>query len=139
MFLCLQDPTKITSDITSDPNAGPQLVIWGTDVVVSQCKEKFRRFISKYLDKNVAGDEQFDGMDINEPYYLQRLEEVRRTFENKFIIEKNRFKHGWSTIPLISTKQTTTSRLMQLNTKKTHDIWHWKSRGLRTDTNMWQS
>ena len=70
------DPTKITSDITSDPNAGPQLVIWGTDVVVSQCKEKFRRFISKYLDKNVAGDEQFDGMDINEPYYLQRLEEI---------------------------------------------------------------
>jgi DNA replication licensing factor MCM4 len=46
------------------------------------------KFISKYLDKNVAGDEQFDGMDINEPYYLQRLEEVRRTFENKFIIEK---------------------------------------------------
>lgn len=70
------EPTKITSDITSDPNAGPQLVIWGTDVVVSQCKEKFRRFISKYLDKNVAGDEQFDGMDINEPYYLQRLEEI---------------------------------------------------------------
>ena len=73
----MQEPTKVTSDITSDPNAGPQLVIWGTDVVVSQCKDKFRRFISKYVDKNVEADEQFDGMDINEPYYLQRLEEVR--------------------------------------------------------------
>ncbi|CAG2216204.1 CDC54 [Mytilus edulis] len=70
------EPTKITSDITSDPNAGPQLVIWGTDVVVSQCKDKFRRFITKYVDKNMAGDEQFDGMDINEPYYIQRLEEI---------------------------------------------------------------
>lgn len=76
-FLFVQEPTKVTSDITSDPNAGPQLVIWGTDVVVSQCKDKFRRFISRYVDKNVAADEQFDGMDINEPYYLQRLEEVK--------------------------------------------------------------
>ena len=51
-------------------------MIWGTDVVVSHCKEKFRRFILKYEDKNVAEDELFEGMDINQPYYLQRLEEV---------------------------------------------------------------
>lgn len=68
--------TKITSDITSDANAGPQLVIWGTDVVVSHCKEKFRRFILKFVDKNVAEDEAFEGMDINQPYYMQRLEEI---------------------------------------------------------------
>ncbi|KAK3086222.1 hypothetical protein FSP39_015423 [Pinctada imbricata] len=70
------EPTRMTSEITSDPNAGPQLVIWGTDVVVSHCKEKFCRFISKYIDRTVADDEQFEGMDINEPYYLQRLEEI---------------------------------------------------------------
>ncbi|ESO98208.1 hypothetical protein LOTGIDRAFT_206222 [Lottia gigantea] len=71
------EPTKVTSEISSDPNAGPQLVIWGTDVVVSQCKEKFRRFISKYIDRqSVADDEQFEGMDISEPYYLQRLDEI---------------------------------------------------------------
>ena len=67
----------MTSEITSDPNAGPQLVIWGTDVSVSHCKEKFCRFVSKFVDKSVADDEQFEGMDINEPYYLQRLEEVK--------------------------------------------------------------
>ncbi|XP_033755282.1 DNA replication licensing factor mcm4-A-like isoform X2 [Pecten maximus] len=70
------EPTRITSEITSDPNAGPQLVIWGTDVVVSHCKEKFRRFIARFIDRNVSEDEEFSGMDINEPYYLQRLEEV---------------------------------------------------------------
>lgn len=58
--------------------AGPQLVIWGTDVVVSQCKEKFIRFISRYIDEAVDEDEQFDGMDVREPYYIQRLDEVRR-------------------------------------------------------------
>jgi DNA replication licensing factor MCM4 len=67
----------MTSDITSDTNAGPQLVIWGTDVVVSHCKEKFRRFILKFVEKNVDEDEAFEGMDINQPYYLQRLEEVK--------------------------------------------------------------
>lgn len=70
------EPTRITSEISSDPNAGPQLVIWGTDVVVSHCKEKFKRFICKYVDTNVADDEQFEGMDISQPYYLQRLEEI---------------------------------------------------------------
>ncbi|XP_052817701.1 DNA replication licensing factor mcm4-like isoform X2 [Mya arenaria] len=68
--------TRMTSEITSEANVGPQLVIWGTDVVVSHCKEKFRRFISKYVDKDVAEDETFEGMDINQPYYLQRMEEI---------------------------------------------------------------
>lgn len=70
------EATRMTSDITSDTNAGPQLVIWGTDVVVSHCKEKFRRFILKFVEKNVDEDEAFEGMDINQPYYLQRLEEI---------------------------------------------------------------
>ena len=72
----LQDPGRLTSDIASDTNAGPQLVIWGTDVVVSHCKEKFRRFIERYMEQDVEQDEQFDGMDINEPLYIQKLEEV---------------------------------------------------------------
>ncbi|XP_064599538.1 LOW QUALITY PROTEIN: DNA replication licensing factor mcm4-B-like [Liolophura sinensis] len=68
--------TRMTSEITSDSNAGPQLVIWGTDVVISHCKEKFKRFITKYVEQDVQTDEQFDGMDISQPYYLQRLEEI---------------------------------------------------------------
>ncbi|XP_005096782.1 DNA replication licensing factor mcm4-A [Aplysia californica] len=55
---------------------GPQLVIWGTDVVVSQCKEKFRSFISRYVDTSIADDEQFAGIDAAQPYYLQRLDEI---------------------------------------------------------------
>jgi len=54
----------------------PQLVIWGTDVDVNRCKERFKRFLERYIDPSVEQDEKFDGMDINEPVYLQRLEEV---------------------------------------------------------------
>ena len=67
----------MTSEITSESGAGPALVIWGTDVVVAHCKEKFRRFIETFVDKNVAEDERVSGMDIEQPLYLQRLEEVQ--------------------------------------------------------------
>ena len=65
-----------TSEISSDPNAAPQLVIWGTDVVVGHCKDRFKHFIQRFIDPTVEMDEKFEGMDINEPLYLQRLEEV---------------------------------------------------------------
>ena len=54
--------------------AGPQLVIWGTDVVVSLCKAKFRRFINQFL----PSDEENlnENMDISEPFYLQELQQV---------------------------------------------------------------
>ena len=67
----------MTSEITSESNAGPQLVIWGTDVVVDQCKTKFRKFIQQYIDPNIADDERFEGIDPSQPVYMQRLEEVR--------------------------------------------------------------
>ncbi|XP_067652856.1 DNA replication licensing factor mcm4-A-like [Haliotis asinina] len=70
------EPTRVTSELGTDSNSGPQLVIWGTDVDIEQCKDKFKRFITKYIDHDVADDEQFAGMDINEPYYLQRLAEI---------------------------------------------------------------
>jgi len=54
----------------------PQLVIWGTDVDVNRCKERFKLFLERYIDPSVEQDEKFDGMDVNEPVYLQRLEEV---------------------------------------------------------------
>jgi len=72
------DPPSETdrSDAVSEAPVGPQLVIWGTDVVVSQCKEKFRKFISRYIDTSMADDERFDGVDAQQPYYLQRLDEI---------------------------------------------------------------
>lgn len=69
-----QDPHVPSSEISTD--GGPQLVIWGTDVVVSHCKEKFKRFVCRFVDEAVEEDERFDGMNIKEPYYMQRLEEI---------------------------------------------------------------
>ncbi len=71
-----KDGGRVTSEITSDTNAGPQLVIWGTDVIVDQCKKKFKRFIETYVEVAVDQDERFDGINPNEPLYMQRLEEV---------------------------------------------------------------
>uniref|UniRef100_X1Z8H6 DNA replication licensing factor MCM4 n=1 Tax=Capitella teleta TaxID=283909 RepID=X1Z8H6_CAPTE len=64
-----------TSEISADPNE-PQLVIWGTDVVVSHCKDKFKHFVQTFTKVLVAEDERFEGMDITSPIYLQRLEEI---------------------------------------------------------------
>ena len=48
-------------------------------------------------------------------------------------IMKRKIKQWWSTIPLISTKRTTTPHLNW--TQKYHDIWSWKSRSwYGTDT-----
>jgi len=58
----------------------PQLVIWGTDVDVNRCKERFKRFLERYIDPNIEQDEKFDGIDVDEPVYLQRLEEVLLTY-----------------------------------------------------------
>ena len=72
----LQEGGRTTSEIASESNAGPQLVIWGTDVVVDHCKTKFRKFVQQFVDPNIDTDERFEGIDPNEPLYMQRLEEV---------------------------------------------------------------
>jgi len=69
------------SDPVSEVPQGPQLVIWGTDVVVSQCKDKFRSFITTFIDTSIADDEQFAGVDPNQPYYLQRLDDINAIAE----------------------------------------------------------
>ena len=50
-------------------------------MVVNVCKEKFRRFLQRFIDPSVEDDEKFEGMDINEPVYMQKLEEVIFTCE----------------------------------------------------------
>lgn len=60
--------------IREQAEGGPQLVIWGTDVVVSQCKSKFRQFINLFMqseDENMG-----EMMNMSEPYYLQELQQV---------------------------------------------------------------
>ena len=56
--------------------SGPHVVIWGTDVVVSECKEKFQQMIRSYVIP--AEDDSTTPSHYNktEPLYLQKLEEV---------------------------------------------------------------
>lgn len=63
-------------DASEGEQAAPQLVIWGTDVVVNRCKDKFKRFILTFVDPNAEEDEITNDMDMNEPLYLQKLDEV---------------------------------------------------------------
>nr|CAB3263693.1 DNA replication licensing factor MCM4 [Phallusia mammillata] len=55
-----------------------QLVIWGTDVVVSRCKARFTQFITSFVADDSDAMET-DGMDPNEPLYLHKLEEISVT------------------------------------------------------------
>uniref|UniRef100_A0A8C6MGY9 DNA replication licensing factor MCM4 n=1 Tax=Nothobranchius furzeri TaxID=105023 RepID=A0A8C6MGY9_NOTFU len=59
----------------NEPNAAQSLVIWGTDVNVGTCKEKFQRFLQRFIDPNSTEDENA-GLDLNEPLYMQKLEEI---------------------------------------------------------------
>ena len=60
--------------MTSDQPGAPQLVIWGTNVVVSEAKEGFHRFLMRYIDPEA---DEAEGIDPDEPLYLQKLDEVR--------------------------------------------------------------
>ncbi|KAK9953065.1 hypothetical protein ABG768_017091 [Culter alburnus] len=59
----------------SEQGAGQRLVIWGTDVNVGTCKEKFQRFLQHFTDPNSREDENA-GLDLNEPLYMQKLDEI---------------------------------------------------------------
>uniref|UniRef100_A0A7N9ARK1 DNA replication licensing factor MCM4 n=1 Tax=Mastacembelus armatus TaxID=205130 RepID=A0A7N9ARK1_9TELE len=61
--------------VASEPNAAQRLVIWGTDVNVGTCKEKFQRFLQRFIDPSSTEDENA-GLDLNEPLYMQKLEEI---------------------------------------------------------------
>ncbi|NP_001079069.1 DNA replication licensing factor mcm4-A [Xenopus laevis] len=61
--------------VTSEQSLGQKLVIWGTDVNVAICKEKFQRFVQRFIDP-LAKEEENVGLDLNEPIYMQRLEEI---------------------------------------------------------------
>lgn len=70
-------PTGPTSDAAA---AAPALVIWGTDVVVSETKEKFRKFISEFVDEEA--EDMGEGFDPLLPVYMQRLDEASNKVYN---------------------------------------------------------
>ncbi|XP_056148498.1 DNA replication licensing factor MCM4 [Lampris incognitus] len=59
----------------SEQNTGQRLVIWGTDVNVKTCKEKFQRFLQRFIDPTCTEDENA-GFNLNDPLYMQKLEEI---------------------------------------------------------------
>uniref|UniRef100_A0A8C2JZN6 DNA replication licensing factor MCM4 n=1 Tax=Cyprinus carpio TaxID=7962 RepID=A0A8C2JZN6_CYPCA len=59
----------------SEQGAGQRLVIWGTDVNVGTCKEKFQRFLQQFTDPS-SREEENAGLDLNEPLYMQKLDEI---------------------------------------------------------------
>lgn len=72
---------------SSEGDAGPNFVIWGTNVVVSKCKQKFKRFIEEFVEESPAEDEISEGIDRTLPLYIQKLEEVRKiTYTAKLLI-----------------------------------------------------
>ena len=71
----------------SDAGIESRLVIWGTDVVVSEAKDKFRKFINEFVDEEA--EELADGFDPLLPVYTQRLDEVLRCSLVWFVIVIN--------------------------------------------------
>ena len=72
----LQECAGATSETFQSAASGPQLVVWGTNVVVVQCRTRFTLFIENFTYRDVDVDEKMDGMDLNKPLYIQKLEEV---------------------------------------------------------------
>ena len=70
----------------SDAGIESRLVIWGTDVVVSEAKDKFKKFINDFIDEDA--DELADGFDPLLPLYIQRLDEVLQivSFDLIFVV-----------------------------------------------------
>merc|ERR1712223_324319 len=63
------------SEASSTPADG--LVIWGTDVSVTTCKTKFKRFLQSFVDTEAESDERTaTGFDPSSPIYMQKLEQI---------------------------------------------------------------
>ena len=74
-------PTSELVPPSEASESAPTMVIWGTDVSVNQVKGKFSKFVASFVDEELADDEMFEGIDPNQPFYLQRLEEINTILE----------------------------------------------------------
>lgn len=73
---------RVASSELDVPASQPHLVIWGTNVVVSRCKEKFKNFLNNFVQPaDTEEDELPESEDDNSPFYIQKLDEVRRKNE----------------------------------------------------------
>ncbi|XP_043464971.1 DNA replication licensing factor MCM4 [Leptopilina heterotoma] len=77
-------PEEAVAGTSESENAGPQLVIWGTNVVVSRVKEQFKRFVTRFIDPDAENDELPETLNLSEPLYLQKLNEIH-TLEDPYL------------------------------------------------------
>ncbi|XP_055374782.1 DNA replication licensing factor MCM4 [Condylostylus longicornis] len=80
----LQSIPESEQDLQSESSTAPQLVIWGTNVIVSQCKTKFKNFLLRYIDPAAEQDEISESIDLNQPLYMQKLDEIH-TLEEPYL------------------------------------------------------
>lgn len=53
----------------------PATVLMETEIIFLSCSFNIQRFLQRFIDPS-AKEEENIGLDLNEPLYLQRLEEV---------------------------------------------------------------
>ncbi|XP_013187745.2 DNA replication licensing factor MCM4 [Amyelois transitella] len=68
-------PTRHGEEAAAESSGEPQLVVWGTDVAIAECRDKFVKFIQRYVEPDAV---------TNEPLYEQKLEEIH-TLEEPFL------------------------------------------------------
>lgn len=85
------DCESLPSQSGATVETGNQLVIWGTDVSVSQCKKKFKDFlrsanVSDHLDVDEVQAKSSGSVESGQklPFYLTKLEEIY-TLESPFL------------------------------------------------------
>jgi len=76
-----EPPTDNDPVVSSEAPGEPKMVIWGTDVVVADTKERFRQFILNFKDESV---EEYDP---TQALYLQKLEEITITEKPYFNVD----------------------------------------------------
>jgi DNA replication licensing factor MCM4 len=81
--------------MTSESASQPQLVIWGTNINMHKIKIKFQEFIKVYMihDEQEQKDAMNQGIDITEPYYMQKLEEMHLVEDPFFNFDCSHLKH----------------------------------------------
>ncbi|CAH2089321.1 unnamed protein product [Euphydryas editha] len=75
-------PTRRVEAGETETSGEPQLVVWGTDVAIAECREKFVKFIQRFVEPTAV---------TTEPLYELKLEEVIPAFDaavNELFFEK---------------------------------------------------
>ncbi|XP_034835332.1 DNA replication licensing factor MCM4 [Maniola hyperantus] len=68
-------PSRGATTNEPEPSSEPQLVVWGTDVAIAECREKFTKFIQRFIEPTA---------DTTEPLYEIKLDEIH-TLEEPFL------------------------------------------------------